>query len=229
MKELSRTRADEIRTLHDEIIQGLRRSLERAIRIGELLTEQKTSMQHGQFGQWIAVNLPFTDRTARNYMRCYRERDRLKTETISDLTNAYLLLREPEPKQLELIEEEQGGSLVDLPADELREFIHLCNEDIDNPRLSISLDTDWWWKHFGKDGSFSERDMESFPLAFNIYFHVCVWRHIAHYWGVEHVPPAIRKHYVEIWHGAPLGEKPKDMCGEFCQFNNKEVCIEAIS
>lgn len=93
MNEIEKSRIQEISNLHQEIIGHLKMSLEKAIRIGELLTEQKASMKHGEFTPWIKANLPFTDRTTQNYMRVYRERDRLKTETVSDLTQAYQLLQ----------------------------------------------------------------------------------------------------------------------------------------
>jgi hypothetical protein len=83
---------EEINRLHGEIVEFGRVTLEKAFRIGQLLTEQKQSLPHGQFGNWIASNLPFSDRTARNYMRLHRERGRLKTETASDLGSAYRLL-----------------------------------------------------------------------------------------------------------------------------------------
>lgn len=83
---------NEITNLHGEIAMCLKIGMEKAIRIGELLTEQKGKLGHGYFGLWIANKLPFTDRTARNYMKVYAERDRLKTETISVLTDAYKLL-----------------------------------------------------------------------------------------------------------------------------------------
>lgn len=89
------TKASEIASLHSEIVGHLRQSLEKAMRIGELLAEQKASMAHGKFTPWIEENLPFTDRTARNYMRLYKERDRFKTETVSDLKSAYRLLKSP--------------------------------------------------------------------------------------------------------------------------------------
>jgi hypothetical protein len=95
---LEKSRIDEIGKLHGEIIVNLKISLENAIRIGELLTEQKSSLKHGQFTYWIATNLPFSDRTAQNYMRVYRERDRLKTETVSDLKSAYKFLSAPKQK-----------------------------------------------------------------------------------------------------------------------------------
>lgn len=89
------SRAQEIITLHNEIGGYLKISLEKAIRIGELLVEQKDSLKHGGFTSWVKTNLPFTDRTARNYMGLYRERDRLKTETVSDLASGYRLLASP--------------------------------------------------------------------------------------------------------------------------------------
>lgn len=94
--DVTETRANEIIKLHEEIIGLMKRSLVSAIRIGELLTEQKGLLNHGEFGKWITANLPFTSRTAQNYMRVYKERDRLKSETVSHLTEAYQLLAEPE-------------------------------------------------------------------------------------------------------------------------------------
>ena len=90
----------EITELHNDIAGHLQQSLDKAIRIGELLAEQKQSLKHGEFTSWIAAHLPFTDRTARNYMRLHENREKLKTETVSDLTSAYKLLTAPkEPVQ----------------------------------------------------------------------------------------------------------------------------------
>lgn len=44
--------------------------------------------------KWVGDNLPFTDRTARNYIRLFENRDKLKTETVSTLTSAYKMLNE---------------------------------------------------------------------------------------------------------------------------------------
>lgn len=69
------------------------RQLEAALNAGELLIKQKEQMPHGTFGEW-AKQLPFTDRTARSYMRIARHREALKTETVSDLTGAYRYVRQ---------------------------------------------------------------------------------------------------------------------------------------
>ena len=70
---------NEINTLHGEIAMCVKISMEKAIRIGELLTQQKEKSGHGYFTKWVCRRLPFTDRTARNYMKVYIERDRIKS------------------------------------------------------------------------------------------------------------------------------------------------------
>jgi len=95
MNDLEQLRINEIINLHSEVADFLRMSLDKAIRIGELLVEQKRSLKHGEFIPWIKSNLPFTDRTARNYIRLYEGRICLKTETISNLTRGYKILANP--------------------------------------------------------------------------------------------------------------------------------------
>jgi len=90
--------AREISKLHSEVLACAKIGLEAAIRIGELLTQQKAQLRHGHFIRWVNGNLPFTDRTARNYMRLYEGRNRLKTETISVLTEGYKLLASPDDR-----------------------------------------------------------------------------------------------------------------------------------
>jgi len=94
---LAQQRANEIVRLHGEIEGYYKASLERAIRIGELLVEQKEALPHGQWGPWVAEHLPFTERTASRYMRLHTERDRLESDSVSDLTIAYKVLAPAKP------------------------------------------------------------------------------------------------------------------------------------
>jgi hypothetical protein len=88
MTSLSKSRAKEIGELHAGIVQSMRRSVQDAIRIGELLTEVKARPEmSGEFLKWIENELPFAERTARNYMRLWDHRD--KTATLADLQDAY--------------------------------------------------------------------------------------------------------------------------------------------
>ena len=112
---------DKISRLHGEIVGHLKQSLISAIQIGQLLTEQKQKLKHGEFGKWIKTNLPFTNRTARNYVRLYLERDRLKTETVSDLKSAYRLLNQPKVIEKKQVQEEEDDSWwKNATPDELR-------------------------------------------------------------------------------------------------------------
>jgi hypothetical protein len=94
--EIQQNRTQEIVTLHQEIVGSLKSSLEKAIRIGDLLLKQKEELQHGQFISWVDEHLPFTVRTAQNYMRLFRNKALVKNETVSHLTGAYNLLKQPD-------------------------------------------------------------------------------------------------------------------------------------
>lgn len=90
--EIQKNVIEKICSLQSEIVRDLKRSLDNAIEIGSLLTEQKSKLPHGEFTAWIDSNMPFSGRTARNYMKLYENKDRLKTETVADLAGAYKLL-----------------------------------------------------------------------------------------------------------------------------------------
>ncbi len=81
--------------LHGKVKNGIRFVLDGAIAIGEILCRQKEVLPHGEFTSWITKELPFTDRAARNYMRLYRNKNMLKTENVSVLSDAYKLLVAP--------------------------------------------------------------------------------------------------------------------------------------
>jgi hypothetical protein len=73
-----KNRIQKIIQLHSEIARLYRMSVENAAQIGQLLIEQKESMEHGEWGSWVKNNLPFTIRTAQNYMCLSRRRKKLK-------------------------------------------------------------------------------------------------------------------------------------------------------
>jgi hypothetical protein len=77
----------EILFLHDEIQEAVRTSLDKAIRIGQLLTQQKAELGHGEWGLWFDDNLAgtFSRATANNYMKLYEERDRLKILNVRNI------------------------------------------------------------------------------------------------------------------------------------------------
>jgi len=85
----------EISKLYGEIQDGLMTSLCKIIRIGEILTEQKTRIRHGEWIRWVEENLPFDRTQASRYMKVYHNRDRLNDESPQHLTGAMAALISP--------------------------------------------------------------------------------------------------------------------------------------
>ncbi len=90
-------RTKEIVGLHLSIEASLRRSVQDAIRLGELLSEQKAALPHGDFLPWIERELPFNERTAQRYMLLHRYKT--KCDTLSDLQTAYQVAQIEDQRQ----------------------------------------------------------------------------------------------------------------------------------
>lgn len=107
--KIERGSINEINRLHDEIVEGGKIFLAKATYLGGLLTEQKYKLGHGKWLPWVEQNLLFSPRTASSYMRLFANRERLKSENVSDLAGAYALLTEPKSTPPELSDEEEWG------------------------------------------------------------------------------------------------------------------------
>lgn len=92
--KLMNDRTVEIQRELAELNNTLKMSVQKAIRIGELLTEQKEIVGHGLFIQWIESNLDITRQSADKYMKLFQYRDKCKLEL--HLQEAY--------KQIETLE-----------------------------------------------------------------------------------------------------------------------------
>jgi hypothetical protein len=77
------------------------RAVQRAIRIGELLTQAKADVAHGEWLPWIQQNLVFSERHARKYMQVYANRSRVADLGASSLREAVALLAEPKDEPAE--------------------------------------------------------------------------------------------------------------------------------
>jgi len=129
-RDIELNKIQKITELHEEIKNLMINSLEKAFTIGQLLEEQKKELPHGEFIPWIEKNLPFGDRTARNYITVYKNKDILKRKAVSDLNNAYIFLKE-ETKQSRQLKTEEWYELakitVEKAIDDLKKDI--INED----------------------------------------------------------------------------------------------------
>lgn len=98
---------DDIIQLHNGIVNHLTQSLVDAIRIGELLFEQKKLIKYGEFSSWTKDNLPFSIRTAQRYMKLFQYKEALTEEGVSSITDAYHHIFD-EPVSDEVIEVDDG-------------------------------------------------------------------------------------------------------------------------
>ena len=78
--------------LHSEISEYMKISLEKAMKIGELLLEQKKRILRGGYTQWVEANMPFTVRTGQNYMKLFLYKGQLQAEKITSLCDAYAFI-----------------------------------------------------------------------------------------------------------------------------------------
>ncbi|MDY7026702.1 MAG: DUF3102 domain-containing protein [Spirochaetota bacterium] len=82
---------------HRLIHRSMRDALDYALQAGQLLTEVKDELKHGDFLPWVKANMPFAERTAQRYMKLHEYRD--KCDRVADLQEAY--------KQIETIEAQE--------------------------------------------------------------------------------------------------------------------------
>ncbi len=85
----------EIHKLYKEIESAGKVMIDKAIRIGELLVEQKEALEHGDWIPWVEDNLPFERGQAARYMRVYENRKELNVSSTIHLMDAVKSLAKP--------------------------------------------------------------------------------------------------------------------------------------
>lgn len=93
-------KTQEIKKELSELNQSLKMTLERAIRVGKLLCEQKEFIGHGLFVSWVESNLDISWDTTNRYIKCFEHHD--KISNLPNLQDAY--------KQIENIEQQARQS-----------------------------------------------------------------------------------------------------------------------
>lgn len=102
--DIQKIQVIEIIELHNSIMDAVQINLEKAVRIGELLTQQRELLKHGEWLPWVEANLPFSDRSTRRYLQLYENRGQVlqaggivkalemlsepKSATVSDIQSA---------------------------------------------------------------------------------------------------------------------------------------------
>jgi hypothetical protein len=86
--------AVEIRREHSACVESARGMAEHARRCGELLSEAKRHVPHGEWLPWLRGNFPGSERTAQVYMRLARS---LNPQSAADLSIAAALRADEAP------------------------------------------------------------------------------------------------------------------------------------
>ncbi len=135
MNQLVLSRIEEISVLHSANKTDVVTMIERAIRIGELLSEQKSSMKHGEWIPWVEENLPFLRQQAGKYIRAFTHRRTLNGTSTFHLEGAISFLANPRPapkEQEEPCGEEGEEDVVDV------EFEEVDDDDLPTSRININ-------------------------------------------------------------------------------------------
>ena len=122
----------------EEIKVLMRRTAQDVFDIGQKLSEIKTRLGHGQFGNWLKAEFEWSERTAQNFIRVYES---FKSENFADLhfsqTALYVLAAAPEEARLEAIELAKEKA---IPLAEVKEIVekHKKSKSNLNPCLPNS-------------------------------------------------------------------------------------------
>ena len=69
--------AERINAEHDKAESTFKTAFDHAMKAGELLTEAKAAVPHGEWLPWLCKHCRFSERTAQAYMRLAREMPKL--------------------------------------------------------------------------------------------------------------------------------------------------------
>jgi hypothetical protein len=101
---------EQIINLHTGIMSAARRSVQDAIKIGEIISEQKKLLQHGEFLPWVKT-LPFDERTAQRYIKLNYYKN--KTDSVSDLQSAYRQIENIEQQEKQTAEQRKKSMIAE--------------------------------------------------------------------------------------------------------------------
>lgn len=103
----------EIITQHESFITSMKESMQSAIKAGEFLLSAKENIEYGKFQEWIETNLPFSLRTAQNYMKVAKKQDVIEEKGARMLSAAYDAVKDKKPKKNYRDEHEKYEEVID--------------------------------------------------------------------------------------------------------------------
>jgi DUF3102 family protein len=132
--------AAEIKTEHLAAHAAMKAGIAHAIAAGERLNEAKTQLLHGQWLPWLQDHCAISERMAQRYMRLAKNKEKLKSDTVSDLTlrgalDALAQHLPPEEPELELPPRTLMPGEIEMPIADIAFRPELYPRSAANPEL----------------------------------------------------------------------------------------------
>lgn len=96
--------------------------------IGKRLVEAKSLLPHGEWGKWLTENVDYSESTANNIMRCYREFGDEQIDMLSGVSDAEFFGSLSQSQMVELFA---------LPKPERREFVEEHRAALESGEMSV--------------------------------------------------------------------------------------------
>lgn len=98
------------------------------IEIGRLLLEAKGLVPHGEWGKWLAENVEYSESTANNLMRCFKEFGDEQIDIFTGVSDADFF---------SILNQSQMLEVIALPKEQRRDFVEAHREEIENGEMSV--------------------------------------------------------------------------------------------
>ena len=110
----------DIEVITQEILDAKRRGGEAILTIGRCLTEAKQAIPHGEWLPWLNERVEFSERTARRFMKLYRECSNRPALADLGASKALMLLALPDSERDQFVEDH---NVIDMSARQLEQAI----------------------------------------------------------------------------------------------------------
>ena len=98
------------------------------IEIGRLLLEAKGLVPHGEWGKWLAENVDYSESTANNLMRCFKEFGSEQIDLFTGVSDADFF---------SVLNQSQMLEVIALPKEQRRDFVEAHREEIESGEMSV--------------------------------------------------------------------------------------------
>lgn len=112
------------------------------IKIGQLLTEAKKKINHGEWEDWLSVNVKFTLRTANRFMKCAERFSKQTTSSVLNSSQMFELLALKSGDTEEFLNQKasEGKSIENMPIKALREEVRMWKDAKKNQNEVLDSD-----------------------------------------------------------------------------------------